>query len=95
MLKYCSLSGIHGFIALEMIVQLLTASGNGPFVCSECCRSLKTEQIKSREATDPAHYSLLGHQKDDQEYDAEADADSKYMDSNAGEEKIHTPATFD
>lgn len=78
-----------------MIVQLLTASGNGLFVCSECCRSLKTEQIKSREATDPAHYSLLGHQKDDQEYDAEADADSKYMDSNAGEEKIHTPATFD
>ena len=85
MLKYCSRSGIHGFIALHNIFQLLTVSGNALSVCPECCCSWKAEHAKPREATDRAHYSLLG-QKDDAEYDVEADADSKYMDNNAGEE---------
>lgn len=85
MLKYGSLGGIHGFIALHNIFQLLTANWNALSVCPECCRSWKAEHAKPREATDRAHYSLLG-QKDDAEYDVEADADSKYMDNNAGEE---------
>lgn len=56
-------------------------------VCPECCRSWKAEHAKPREAADRAKYSLMG-EKDDAEYDVEADADFKYMDDNAGEENI-------
>lgn len=93
-MKDCFLSVIHGFIALQNIFYMLTESAKSLLVCSECSRSWKAEQKKPQEATDQAHYSLLGP-KDDHEYDVEADGDSKYMGSNTNEESIHVPAVSD
>ncbi|MCJ1265646.1 hypothetical protein MMC22_005526 [Lobaria immixta] len=86
-----SLSAIHGFIAIHNIFQLLTASENALSVCPECSCHWKGKHTEPREATDRAHYSLLG-QKDDHEYDPEADAEK---DSNAGKENAHAPPASD
>lgn len=85
--EYSSLSAIHGCIAIHNIFQLLTASENALLICSECSCRWKGKHTEPREATNQAHYSLLG-QKDDHEYDPEADAEK---DSNAGKEDIQAP----
>lgn len=60
-------------------------------VCTECCRSWKPEHTNPQEATDGAYNSLLG-QKNNPEYDPEADTSSDYVVSNGGGENVHTLA---
>ncbi|MCJ1464887.1 hypothetical protein MMC07_003502 [Pseudocyphellaria aurata] len=92
---WISCCAMHGFIALHDIFQSWTACKNGLSVCPDCSRSWKGEHVKPGEASDRAHYSLLG-QKDDHEYNVEADADATYSDGgNTGGGNNHMPAASD